>query len=160
MAMAALKLNITIGSLQKGQHVECKSLDELLAAEDAILTACKNLKAFLETAATFDGREVLIDFDTAEPVIIAEATRPERKLIAQAPAPFAAYSAPASARLSHADATPSYAYAEPAGSYGPPSSDSEMEALGRFFAENNLFPKIAVGIVLFVIFYAIVQSYL
>jgi len=59
VAMAAMKLNISIASLQRGQHVECKSLDELMGAEEAIKAACNNLKAYLDLAATFDGREVL-----------------------------------------------------------------------------------------------------
>ena len=71
VAMAAMRLNISIASLQKGQHVACKSLDELLGAEDAIMTACQNLRAYLDTAATFDGREVLFDFAGGGPELIA-----------------------------------------------------------------------------------------
>ena len=71
VAMAAMRLNISIASLQKGQHVACKSLDELLGAEDAIMTACQNLRAYLDTAATFDGREVLFDFAGGGPGLIA-----------------------------------------------------------------------------------------
>jgi len=63
MALAAMNLNISVGSLSKGQHIECKSLEEVLGAEAALQTACQALKAFLETAATFDGREVVVDFD-------------------------------------------------------------------------------------------------
>lgn len=72
-ALAAMKLNITIDSLERGQHIECKSLDELLGAEDAIMTACENLRGYLETAATFDGREVVVDFSTETPQVIAQA---------------------------------------------------------------------------------------
>jgi hypothetical protein len=82
LAFAAMNLNISISSLQKGQHIECKSMDELLQAEDAILTACQNLKAYLETAATFDGREILVDFSHQEPAVVAQAVTPEPKLIA------------------------------------------------------------------------------
>lgn len=71
-AMAALNLNITIDSLQRGQHVECKDLDELLSAEEALMTACQNLKGYLEAAATFDGREVVIDFAQGEPVAVSK----------------------------------------------------------------------------------------
>jgi len=63
VAMAALQLNISVNGLVSGTHVECKDLEELLAAEEAIMTACQNLKGFLTTAATFDGREMLFDFD-------------------------------------------------------------------------------------------------
>ena len=71
-AMAALNLNITIDSLQRGQHIECKDLDELLSAEEALMTACQNLKGYLEAAATFDGREVVIDFAQGEPVAVSK----------------------------------------------------------------------------------------
>src|SRR6266536_845679 len=56
-AMAALSLRVTVDSLMSGQHIECKDLDELLGAEAAIVDACMNLKIYLETAQTFDGRE-------------------------------------------------------------------------------------------------------
>jgi hypothetical protein len=61
-AMMTLSLRVTIDSLMSGQHIECKDLDELLGAEAAILNACKNLKAYLETAQTFDGREEVVEF--------------------------------------------------------------------------------------------------
>ena len=61
-AMAALTLRITVDSLIGGQHVECKDLDELLGAEAAIMEGCRNLKAYLETALTFDGREEVLEF--------------------------------------------------------------------------------------------------
>jgi hypothetical protein len=61
-AIMALSLRVTIDSLMSGQHIECKDLDELLGAEEAIRDACGNLKAYLETALTFDGREEVIEF--------------------------------------------------------------------------------------------------
>jgi len=61
-AMAALTLRITIDSLSSGHHIECKDLDEMLGAEAAIIEACKNIKAYLETALTFDGREEVVEF--------------------------------------------------------------------------------------------------
>lgn len=61
-AMAALTLRITVDGLIGGQHVECKDLDELLGAEAAIREGCRNLKAYLETALTFDGREEVLEF--------------------------------------------------------------------------------------------------
>ena len=70
-AMAALNLNIRIDGLVSGTHVECKDMDELLGAESAILEACQNLKAYLDTAATFDGQEVVIDYSTGEPKLAA-----------------------------------------------------------------------------------------
>lgn len=70
-ALAALNLNITIDGLANGTHVECKDMDELLGAEEAVINACENLKAYLGAAATFDGREILIDFSNDEPKIAA-----------------------------------------------------------------------------------------
>jgi hypothetical protein len=61
-AMMTLSLRVTVDSLMSGQHIECKDLDELLGAEAAILNACRNLKAYLETAQTFDGREEIVEF--------------------------------------------------------------------------------------------------
>jgi hypothetical protein len=60
-ARAGLALRVTIGSLLAGVHVECKSLEELLEAESAIVSAAQNLKSYLETAATFDGSEEIIE---------------------------------------------------------------------------------------------------
>lgn len=61
-AMMALSLRVTVDGLISGQHIECKDLDELLGAEAAIHNACRNLKAYLEAALTFDGREEVVDF--------------------------------------------------------------------------------------------------
>lgn len=61
-AMMALSLRVTVNNLLNGQHIECRDLDELLGAEAAIVEACKNLKAYIETALTFDGREELLEF--------------------------------------------------------------------------------------------------
>jgi len=85
LAMAALNLNITINGLQRGQHIECKSLDELLGAEEALMEACQNLRAYLDTAASFDGREVLVEFTGKEPAIVS--TAPPPMLLAPASSP-------------------------------------------------------------------------
>jgi hypothetical protein len=61
-AMMALSLRVTIDSLMKGHHIVCEDLDELLGAEAAILNACKNIRAYLDTAQTFDGREEVVEF--------------------------------------------------------------------------------------------------
>ena len=61
-AMMALSLRITVDSLMGGEHIECKDLNELLGAEGAIRDACSHLKAYLETAQTFDGREEVVEF--------------------------------------------------------------------------------------------------
>lgn len=77
LALSSLRLNITIRNLERGHHIECKSLEELLAAEEAIMEACQNLRVFLDIAATFDGSEVVIDFSTGKPQAVAQAHRPE-----------------------------------------------------------------------------------
>jgi hypothetical protein len=61
-AMMALSLSVTVDGLIAGQHIECKDLNELLGAEGAINEACKNTKAYLDVALTFDGREEVIEF--------------------------------------------------------------------------------------------------
>lgn len=61
-AMMALSLSVTIDGLIAGQHIECKDLDELLAAQLAIMEACKNTKAYLDIALTFDGREEVLEY--------------------------------------------------------------------------------------------------
>lgn len=86
-ALAAMRLNISIGSLEKGHHIECKSLDELLGAEDAIMEACQNLRAYLDAASTFDGREVVIDFSGGTPKAVAQAIAPDPQLVSGAPLP-------------------------------------------------------------------------
>jgi len=66
LALAKLHLNISIDSLGRGHHIECKDLDELMEAEEAVMTACRSLKAYLALASTFNGSIVLIDFDEGE----------------------------------------------------------------------------------------------
>lgn len=91
-AFAMTKLYITIGGLAKGVHVECKSLEELLGAEEAIMLACQNVKDYLAAAATFDGRVSVIDFSAGQaPAVVAAAAPPGP--IGQVPPP------PASAPL-------------------------------------------------------------
>ena len=60
--MAKLSLTVTIDSLTRGQEVECKDLDELLAADQAIKEACGYLRVYLDAAATFDGRQEVIEY--------------------------------------------------------------------------------------------------
>jgi hypothetical protein len=61
-ARASMALRITIDSLIAGVHVECKSMEELLDAEDAIRQAAENLKGYVEVAKTFDGGEEIVEF--------------------------------------------------------------------------------------------------
>lgn len=62
LAAARLSLHITIDSLRKGHHIESKSLDEIMGAEDAIREGCENLRSYLDAAATYDGREQVVEF--------------------------------------------------------------------------------------------------
>ena len=60
--MAAMSLRITVDSLTSTQRVECKDMDELLGAETAIREGCENLRAYLNVATTFDGREEIVQY--------------------------------------------------------------------------------------------------
>ena len=62
VAMAAMSLQVTIDSLTSGHHIECKTMDELLGADSAIREGCENLRAYLDVAVTFDGREEIVQF--------------------------------------------------------------------------------------------------
>jgi hypothetical protein len=59
--LLGMNLNISIASLAKGQHIECKDLGELIDSENAIVAACRNVKSWLDVAASFNGQETLID---------------------------------------------------------------------------------------------------
>jgi hypothetical protein len=72
-ALSRMALSITVASLEKGQKVECKDLDEVLGAEEAIIEACRSMKTYLDLAATFNGMEAVVDFSGEKPLIVAEA---------------------------------------------------------------------------------------
>ncbi len=57
---AALALQITVSSLMVGVHVECKSMEELLEAEDAIRSAKGTLEGYIYQISKFDGTEEII----------------------------------------------------------------------------------------------------
>jgi hypothetical protein len=59
-ARASLALRVTVNSLLAGLHVECKSLEELLEAENAFREAKETLEGYIYTAQTFDGREEIV----------------------------------------------------------------------------------------------------
>ena len=63
MAMARMKLNITIVSLKEGVHIECKDLAELLEAEKTVKEACQNLVSYLHVAQSFDGRVDVVEIN-------------------------------------------------------------------------------------------------
>jgi hypothetical protein len=66
LAVAKMSLNISIDSLGRGHHIECKDLEELLEGEDTVRTACKNVTRYLDVAATFDGSETVIEYVKGE----------------------------------------------------------------------------------------------
>ena len=62
LASAVLfNLKVTVNDLIHGKRVEMKDLQELLSAEEQIVQACNNLKAYLTAAQGFDGREVVVE---------------------------------------------------------------------------------------------------
>jgi hypothetical protein len=63
LALSKMNLAVSIASLQRGHSIECPNLAELLECEDALVSACKNVKTFLEAASSFDGREIVVDLD-------------------------------------------------------------------------------------------------
>jgi hypothetical protein len=65
LAMARMKLSISIKSLQDGVHIECKDLQELLEAETAVRNACTKLVEYLKVAAQFDGSTEVVEFGHA-----------------------------------------------------------------------------------------------
>jgi hypothetical protein len=66
LALAKMQLNISIDSLARGHHIECKDLEELLEAENTVREACKNVTKYLDVAATFDGSEIVIEYEKGE----------------------------------------------------------------------------------------------
>jgi hypothetical protein len=72
IALSKLHLTITIASLGKGQHIECKDLRELREAEETVLQACRELRDYLNVAASFNGSVVLVDFTDGEKVHVAD----------------------------------------------------------------------------------------
>jgi len=57
-----MSLIITVEDLVGGKSVEAKSLEQVLGIEEAVRSACENLKGYLEVAKTFDGRTEVIEF--------------------------------------------------------------------------------------------------
>lgn len=88
LALAKLQLNITVASLGRGHHIECKDLEELLEAEDELRSACKNVTRYFEVASTFNGAEVVIEYEKGE----------ERVSVALNAAPILALPPPAKAQ--------------------------------------------------------------
>ncbi len=58
--IASFSLRVTVDSLFSGVHVECKSMEELLEAEQAIKQAKATLEGYIDELTTFDGREQVV----------------------------------------------------------------------------------------------------
>jgi hypothetical protein len=67
--MAKLNLNVSIGSLAKGHHIECKDLEEMIAAEEELRFACRDITKYLQVAATFNGSEVVIGHENGAEIV-------------------------------------------------------------------------------------------
>ncbi len=86
--LAGMRLNISIGSLERGHHIECKTIDELLGAEEQLMEACEGLRNYLNAAASFDGREVVVDFSSGKPAVVAESQPSAAMLMPPSPEPL------------------------------------------------------------------------
>lgn len=54
-------LTVSVKDMINGKAIECKDLVEMTEAEQAVITGGQNLKTFIETAQTFDGRELVVE---------------------------------------------------------------------------------------------------
>lgn len=84
LALAKMNLNISIASLGRGHHIECRDLEEMLEAEDTVRTACKGVTRWLDAVSTFNGSEVVISYEKGEEQVHIAASAPP--LLAYAPA--------------------------------------------------------------------------
>lgn len=56
------EVSVSVRNLLAGDSFKCKSLDEVLTYRQGLITACRNLKTYLEVARSFD-EETTIDID-------------------------------------------------------------------------------------------------
>ena len=59
LAARALNIKITVSNLIDGRVIECKDIMEMRAVEEQVKEACEALKLILESAAYFDGEEII-----------------------------------------------------------------------------------------------------
>ena len=62
LARAKMSLNITIGSLTRGETITCSTLDEAIAAEDALKQACDAARTYIQVASQFNGSQEVFQF--------------------------------------------------------------------------------------------------
>jgi hypothetical protein len=109
LAMAKMNLNISIASLGRGHHIECKDLEELLESEDTVRTACKNVTRYLEIAETFNGSETVIEYEKGEEKIhVTQAAPPLLTYASSGPSPDTSKAGLSDMRSASVDASPIY----------------------------------------------------
>jgi hypothetical protein len=59
------KRSFSLGDLVNGQHIECKDLNEVIGTEVQVHEACKNIRAYLDVARSFDGSEQILEVEPA-----------------------------------------------------------------------------------------------
>ncbi|MGI0014779.1 MAG: hypothetical protein ACREBU_15260 [Nitrososphaera sp.] len=59
LSRAAMGIEITVDSLVNGKQVDCKDIVEMIALEEQVKEACGNFKRVLDTAAHFEGEQVI-----------------------------------------------------------------------------------------------------
>jgi len=59
------KRTFSMNDLIKGQHLECKDLDEVIGTENQVHEACQNISHYLAVAKSFDGSEQIVEITAA-----------------------------------------------------------------------------------------------
>ena len=59
LAAITVAITISVDDLVKGRTINCKDIMEMLAIVEQVKGACGNFKAMLDSAATFDGEEII-----------------------------------------------------------------------------------------------------
>lgn len=59
LAARALNIKITVDDVVNGKAIECKDILEMRAAEEQLKEACQLFKQMLESAARFEGEQVI-----------------------------------------------------------------------------------------------------
>ena len=57
-----IEVNVFVKNLLSGDSFKCKSLDEVISYRESLISACQNLKSYLDVARAFDNEEI-IDID-------------------------------------------------------------------------------------------------
>ncbi|MBV9570748.1 MAG: hypothetical protein JO056_05865 [Alphaproteobacteria bacterium] len=160
-AAARMALSITVDSLQRGQRIECKDLNEVLDAEEALKEACQSLRTYLLLAQTFDGGELVWDYTEMEPRLVSAPAL-------SAPIPAITHAPPISAAPQPQLDAPAMAAAIPAPSDAGSvamnfqragAGDSPLDALTAWWSsltnEQRKWLLIVGGIVLLILLYEI-----